>query len=160
MCINPFVLNAPLFYPLKTSENHKVFWCFQGVEKGSIVNKWVKLRAKPFKEKIGRVSKLSVFFSISIIIYHRCTTVPQGTLVFAFCIDNLRNGFSHSLQLHDNFISWHGNFTTIVRMAFIAASLGAAAFPINLYFLIDLKNTFILTGRYGNCPITIEAFLA
>ena len=35
---NPFVPNAPLFYPLKTSENHKVFWCFQVVEKGCIGN--------------------------------------------------------------------------------------------------------------------------
>ena len=27
----------------KKSENHKVFWCFQEVEKGCIGNKWVKL---------------------------------------------------------------------------------------------------------------------
>ena len=37
---NPFVPNALFLYPLKTSENHKVFWCFQGVEKGCIGNKW------------------------------------------------------------------------------------------------------------------------
>ena len=36
--INPFVPNAPLLHPLKTSENRKVFWCFQGVEKGCIEN--------------------------------------------------------------------------------------------------------------------------
>ena len=43
--INPFVPNAPFLYPLKTSENHKLFWYFQGVEKGciDIGNKWVKL---------------------------------------------------------------------------------------------------------------------
>ena len=29
--VNPFVRNAPFLYPLKTSENCKVFWCFQGV---------------------------------------------------------------------------------------------------------------------------------
>ena len=40
--INPFVPNALFLYPLKTSENRKVFWCFQGVEKGCIGNKWVK----------------------------------------------------------------------------------------------------------------------
>ena len=39
--INPFVPNAPFLYPLKTSENHKVFWCFQGVKKGCIGNEWV-----------------------------------------------------------------------------------------------------------------------
>ena len=38
--INPFVPNAPFLYPLKTSKNHKVFWCFQGVEKGCIGSKW------------------------------------------------------------------------------------------------------------------------
>ena len=38
---NPFAPNAPLLYPLKISENLTVFWCFQGVEKGCIGNKWV-----------------------------------------------------------------------------------------------------------------------
>ena len=28
--LNPFVPNATFLYPLKTSENFKVFWCFQG----------------------------------------------------------------------------------------------------------------------------------
>ena len=40
--INPFVPNALFLYPLKISENCKVFWCFQGVEIGCIGNKWVK----------------------------------------------------------------------------------------------------------------------
>ena len=40
--INPVVPNAPFLYPLKASENRKVFWCFQGVEKGWIGNKRVK----------------------------------------------------------------------------------------------------------------------
>ena len=39
---NPFVPNAPFLYPLKTSGNRKVFWCFQGIEKGCIRKKWVK----------------------------------------------------------------------------------------------------------------------
>ena len=34
--INPFVPNAPFLYPLKTSENLKVFWRFQEVEKGAL----------------------------------------------------------------------------------------------------------------------------
>ena len=33
---NPFAPNAPFLSPLKTSENRKVFLCFQGVEKGCI----------------------------------------------------------------------------------------------------------------------------
>ena len=38
---NPFVPNSSFLYPLKTSENRKVLWCFQGVEKGFIGNEWV-----------------------------------------------------------------------------------------------------------------------
>ena len=36
--INPFVPNSPFLYPLKTSENRKVFRCLQGVKKGCIGN--------------------------------------------------------------------------------------------------------------------------
>ena len=39
---NPFVPNVPFLYPLKTLENLKVFWYFQGAEKGYIGNEWVK----------------------------------------------------------------------------------------------------------------------
>ena len=38
---NRFVPNAPFLYPLKTGKL-KVFWCFQGVEKECIGNKWAK----------------------------------------------------------------------------------------------------------------------
>ena len=34
----------PFSNPLKTSENRKVFWCLQRVEKGCIGNEWVKKR--------------------------------------------------------------------------------------------------------------------
>ena len=46
MNINPFVPNAPFLYPLKTSENCEVFWCFQGVEKACVGNEWVKQSLK------------------------------------------------------------------------------------------------------------------
>ena len=39
--LNPFVPNTPFLYPIKISENLAFFWCFQGVEKGCIGNKWV-----------------------------------------------------------------------------------------------------------------------
>ena len=41
--INPLIPNTNFLYPLKTSENHQVFRCFQAVEKGCIGKKWVKL---------------------------------------------------------------------------------------------------------------------
>ena len=40
--INPFVPNTTFLYPLKTSENCKVFRCFLRVEKRWTGNKWVK----------------------------------------------------------------------------------------------------------------------
>ena len=42
--LNPFVSNAPFLYPLKASENRKVFWCFQGVEKGYIGKNGLNLK--------------------------------------------------------------------------------------------------------------------
>ena len=40
--INPFFPNSPFLYPLKTSENRKVFY-FQGLEKECTGNKCVKI---------------------------------------------------------------------------------------------------------------------
>ena len=42
--INLSVPNAPFLYPMEALENLTVFWCFQGVEKGCIENKWVKVK--------------------------------------------------------------------------------------------------------------------
>ena len=40
--INLYVPNVPFLYHLNILENRKVFWCFQGVEKGCTGNKWFK----------------------------------------------------------------------------------------------------------------------
>ena len=39
---NSFVPSAPFLYPLKASENRKLFRCFHAVEEGCIGNEWVK----------------------------------------------------------------------------------------------------------------------
>ena len=39
--INTFAPKSPFPYPQKT---YTVFWCFQGVEKGSIGNEWIKMK--------------------------------------------------------------------------------------------------------------------
>ena len=41
--IEPICSQCTFLYSLKTSENLKVFWCFQKVEKGCIGNKWFNL---------------------------------------------------------------------------------------------------------------------
>ena len=42
--INQFVPKATFLYPLKTSENRKIFWCFQRVEKGCMGTTGLKKR--------------------------------------------------------------------------------------------------------------------
>ena len=69
--INPFIPNAPFLYPLKTSENRKVFWCFQGMEKGCMGDKWVncknkiRFRDRPFSTYAKFFEKLT-FLSLFI----------------------------------------------------------------------------------------------
>ena len=48
LAFNPFVPDAPALYPLKASENLKVFWRFQGLEKGCTANKWVNISIKVY----------------------------------------------------------------------------------------------------------------
>ena len=60
---DPFVPNAPLLFPLKTSENLAVFWCFQWVEKGSIRNEWVNWTMSVVHSTQGSTSKFSSFYS-------------------------------------------------------------------------------------------------
>ena len=59
---NPFVPNAPLLFPLKTSENLAVF-CFQWVEKGCIHNEWVNCTMSVVHSTQGSTSKFHSFYS-------------------------------------------------------------------------------------------------
>ena len=49
---SPFVPNTLFLYPLNTSENLRVFWCFQGVGKRCNGNKWVNPRIICFEKKM------------------------------------------------------------------------------------------------------------
>ena len=69
---NPFVPNAPFLYPLKTSENRKVFWCFQRVEKGCTGNEWVNANTKTHELKPKSV--FSKFTSCNSQLHH--TNLP------------------------------------------------------------------------------------
>ena len=59
-CFNPFVLNALFLYPLKT-ENHKVFWCFQGAEKRCIGDKWVKWISQLYFDRFHCVKSVHIW---------------------------------------------------------------------------------------------------
>ena len=55
---NRFVSNAPFLYSLKTSQNRKIFWCFQGLEKECIGNVWVKNCLELSKRLIRRKNQV------------------------------------------------------------------------------------------------------
>ena len=63
--VDPFVPRAPSLYPVKISENLTVFWCFQEVEKGCIVNEWVKwARAANFNNRLINITSLRMFIVV------------------------------------------------------------------------------------------------
>ena len=68
----PFVPNAPFLYSLKKSENFTVFWCFQGLGKGCIGNKWVIF------EKISENTAYYRSIAMSFIRALRCFFVVQN----------------------------------------------------------------------------------
>ena len=59
----PFFPNKPFLYPLQTSENRKVFQCFQGLEKGCIENKWL-VHLVQYVNGFCNLLQILVFFSI------------------------------------------------------------------------------------------------
>ena len=64
--VNPFVPSAPFLYPLKTSESQTVFWCFQGVGKGCIGNKWVNKAPRKIPKFLLNCGTVSAEFQASL----------------------------------------------------------------------------------------------
>ena len=86
---NPFVPNAPFLYPLKTSENRKVFWCFHGVEKGTLETNGLMGFASNHLLKhsiqMTKCLKLSTWGKLNISIIVCCiTSVLRGMLWNSF----------------------------------------------------------------------------
>ena len=91
---NPFIPNTPFLYPLKTSENLTFFWCFQGVEKGCIGNKWVKIQITNHNSKAlsKTTSKKTQFFEFFLLLYYHTKLSLQSNLHFCHLlyIDSIR----------------------------------------------------------------------
>ena len=107
---DPFVPCAPFLYPLKASENLTVFWCFQGVEKRSISEAWVKdafttlfsgtafLRGNHLK-LFGKLILISVNFIFSL-----CDISPPPLLKHS---TSMSNEFQNSWwNLDETFHGW------------------------------------------------------
>ena len=86
--INPFVSNAPFLYPLKTSENRKVFWCFQRVKKVCVGNKWLKERTL-FGWKVYEINLLKEFLKF----YNKINLMPLFELYYC---QSKRDGFQYT----------------------------------------------------------------
>ena len=72
--VNPFIANALFLYFPKASENRKVFWYLQWVEKGWIGNEWVNL--------ILSFSTISMLFTLLLkkkVLYQRNLLKKSGT---------------------------------------------------------------------------------
>ena len=76
----PFVPNALFLYPLKISENRKVFWCFEETKKGRIGNKWVNVRYIILDS--ANVLKIILFLSRIFLILHNLKTFCILVILF------------------------------------------------------------------------------
>ena len=117
-CSNPFVPNAPFLYPLKASENRKVFWCFQGVQKGFIGKHGVRIFSLNVPRCFQEVEKGSIenkWVRISSLNLSRCFQgVEKGCIgnkwvgdLFTECVQqcNTLNNFLHVWKYYMFYLS-------------------------------------------------------
>ena len=97
--LNPFVPNAPFLYTLKTSENRKVFWCFQGVEKGCKPDDYVIIKRRIKREVLNFRINLWLNFFIN---------AEKITVALPFKIFKTN---SHTESDHFSFTSFNQRFS-------------------------------------------------
>ena len=88
--INPFVPYPPFLYPLKTSENRKVFWYFQGVEKRYIGNEWVNILCRRTSSELHELRRLRKYLTIDKVklLYDAFTINNCASIIWMFCHTN------------------------------------------------------------------------
>ena len=92
---NPFVSNVAFLYPLKTSENPKLFWCFQGVEKrGHLWTNRLKLCSLDQHQQLHPLHKK---WSFPLRISSENVTKSQETAVLSTYTEEILNGKLHFL---------------------------------------------------------------
>ena len=115
--LNLLVPSAPFLYPLKTSGNRKVFWCFQGVEKGCIENIWAKILSNIY-DRVFLVKILNPFvpnasFPYPLKIPEKCKVFWCFQGVEKECIGNkwVISAIYNSLELVLMILSYIGIFS-------------------------------------------------
>ena len=100
---NPFVSNEPFLHSLKTLKNREVFWCFQGVEKGCIGNKWVKSLELLEEKNIG-IRKRKILCRILIQFFFVICKCSAKVFILVFTI--FQGGFHRTAQYYIKI--WYG----------------------------------------------------
>ena len=132
---DPFVPCAPFLYPLKASENLTVFWCFQGVEKRSISEAWVKdafttlfsgtafLRGNHLK-LFGKLILISVNFTFSLCdISTKNPPLPPSSQIIFFFYWNIQLPCQISKWVSE-FLKFRWNFSWMVPNIFDMKTFG------------------------------------
>ena len=108
LSFNPFVHNAPFLYPM-------VFWCFQGVEKECIGNKWVNFS---FYWLLLENFKLIMVWEK----HQYKQTVPQqkhtiflcrfviGPCIFSGCLENIILALAWGATVLEETTLWHKEY--------------------------------------------------
>ena len=98
---NPIVLDAPFLYPLKTSENLTVFWCFQRVKKGYIGNEWIILvaaeRLQANMRMFNQTNKVHSYVHPCCISYRDHSGLVMQTNIY---MDNETLGWDGLIDIH------------------------------------------------------------
>ena len=174
--IKPFIPNATFLYPLKTSENLTIFWCFQGLKKGCIGTKWVNRHSNNRNALVHK--QISSSF-----ISHSEFTPPMSSSTLPFSpvnrIGALSNRFQPSStqpvdeqsyplqfpQVNNNWLNWlyidnlSTHFSTSELFSYIPTCfllVPAAAFYIKGY--VKEENAFILLSMFINAVFLLYRF--
>ena len=111
----PFVLNAPFIYPLKTSENLMVFWCFQGVDMGALRRNGSRNIFHYFSKCVSNSRSFStIILKVTPIIEHK-NTAEENILthkVYSLLLKFEKNEVQYS-NFHFHCCSpWHADFAS------------------------------------------------
>ena len=162
--LNHFFPNAPFLYSLKTSENCRVFWCFQRVEEGFIGGKWVKLIDRTESVSIGlsgfcRLVQTWLAMMRTFWVFHilepRKMTFPTSSLCYAMAglpgnssatkQDNLYHSFFAAFLFHVTItfywytsLEWPINWKSTVMETFSSSDGGFQGGFLSQYFLCYL----------------------
>ena len=146
--LNPLVPNAPFLYPLKTSENLKVFWCFYGVQKGCIGNQWVK--EHPMETLTHKSSWNTIPADGYVMIFHYISGKLYFFFFFFYKYLNAFTQYFLKISLKQQFFLWNSWKSRIVKgqYSFLSATGASTLF---LTHFSPVSHLYTPCKRQKNC---------